>query len=277
MNRVLKTPRGLKHCYNYFKALDSNNSNITLFCHGLYGSKHEFDDIASDERLLNLTNIYALDHVNHPEFAFDNQAEYIIDFLDNISSTDTKATLVGHSMGGRACMRTALLYPERIKAVMALDAPATSFTDIPGYMDQTYALVKYFKDFDLSKFPKLDSIEEHMKEKFKFDDVSLQRIMRNFRYTDEEESKITWRVNPQYLHDNVEAITYFDHIGTFEGPAKMLIGGISNRWKLEHFIDSFPNIKEEDIIPIPNTSHWIHTDDPEAFITNLTDLLKRAE
>ncbi|CAI2370272.1 unnamed protein product [Moneuplotes crassus] len=277
MNRVLKTPRGLKHCYNYFKALDSNNSNITLFCHGLYGSKHEFDDIASDERLLSLTNTYTLDHVIHPKFTFDDQAEYIIDFLDNINSKDAKATLVGHSMGGRASMRAALLYPERVNAVMSIDAPATSFAHIPGYTDRTYALVKYFKEFDLSKFSRMEEIEDHMKEKFRVDDVALTRIMRNFNYSDQDGSQIVWRVNPQYLCDNIVSMYYFDYTETFEGPVKMLVGGISDRWKFEDFNERFPNIKQEDVISIPNTGHWIHTDDPESVIVNLVDLLKRIE
>lgn len=178
-------------------------------------------------------------------------------------------------MGGRASMKAALLYPERVNAVMALDAPATSFAHMKKYVGGTYALAKFFYDLEIEKFSSLEEVEVHMKETINPNEAALTRIMRNFYITNE--NQIAWKPNPKYLIDNLESMYYFEHIGEFYGPAKMLVGGISNRWTHEHFTDCFPNIKKEDVIAVKEAGHWVHTDSPESVITHLEDLLQRVE
>mmetsp|Transcript_16567 Transcript_16567/g.14465 ORF Transcript_16567/g.14465 Transcript_16567/m.14465 type:complete len:180 (+) Transcript_16567:293-832(+) len=179
-------------------------------------------------------------------------------------------------MGGRASMRAAMLYPERVKGVMSIDSPASSFANIPGYTEKTYAMVKFFNEFDPSQFKTMDEIEDHMKQTFGDDQDSLTRIMRNFKY-DESGENVIWKINTQYFFDNIKEMYYFDPVATYSGPTKMLVGGRSNRWKIDHYRDCFPQIQQSDIIPVPDTGHWIHTDDPESVIKHIEALLIDSE
>ncbi len=59
-----------------------------------------------------------------PRYSREDQAKRVIGVLDALHIK--KATLVGHSFGGRAVAQTALMMPERVRAVVLVDA-ALSF------------------------------------------------------------------------------------------------------------------------------------------------------
>lgn len=135
--------KGINHCYKH-QPCTSVLTRSTLFLHGLYGTKEEWDEVAFDARILSETNSFTLDAVNHggtshnEKMTFEDQADYVIDFMDKLEIQ--KAVLIGHSMGGRASMKTALMYPERVEAVISVDSPACSFAHIPSYVERTYAM-----------------------------------------------------------------------------------------------------------------------------------------
>ena len=55
----------IKFAYKFYPAKDPNIKRTTIFLHGLYGYKEEWNLVASDEQILNLTNCYIFDAVNH--------------------------------------------------------------------------------------------------------------------------------------------------------------------------------------------------------------------
>ena len=177
--------------------------------------------------------------------SFEDQAEHVIQFA-NIHKID-KFSVVGHSMGGRAGMKTAILNPSRVQAVMSLDAPAVDLRIFPGYLDRTSSLVSYLAQMDLNG-KTYSMVRTTFMNLFKNDEESVNRIMLNFRLISADSELVEFRCNPKNIVDNLTKMFAFQHNGKFNGPAKMLIGGISNRFKYEHFKEWFPNLKEEDII-----------------------------
>lgn len=224
-----------------------------------------------------MTNTYTIDAVNHgdtshhPVMTFDDQAENILEFMDQ--QNIEKATLIGQSMGGRASMKCAIRYPDRVEGVMSVDSPAVSFDKFPGYTDKTYQMVKFMADLDI-KGKTLSDILELMSKTFGNDVDNLKRIMRNFK-EDDNSKQAVFVSNPKYILDNIETMYYFEPIGQYTGPAKMLVGGRSGRWKLEHYTECFPNLTQEDLVVVPNTGHWIHTDDPETTTKHIVDFLHK--
>lgn len=166
--------------------------------------------------------------------SFDDQAENIIEFADQHSLD--RFTLVGHSMGGRAAMKCALLHPDRVQAVMSIDAPAVSFDKLPGYVDRTYAMVKFMADFNPAG-KTYGQIQAAMKKEFGDDEESIKRIMKNFRYSNSEGTEVEWKSNPKYIFDNIKSMFNFEPVAQFKGPAKMLVNGKSNRFNLDHYKD----------------------------------------
>ena len=67
----------------------------------------------------------------------------------------------------------------------------------------------------------------------------------------------------------------FEQNGTYEGPALMLVNDRSRRFHLEHYKKCFPKLTEKEVIIVPNSSHWIHLDQPDETIRHITDLLSK--
>lgn len=269
-----------RYSYNYFPAHDSSIDRVTFFHHGLFGTKEEFDIIASDDRILDHTNSYTIDAVSHgetshhPNMTFEDQAKDIIDFADHHNIE--KVTLVGHSMGGRAAMTAAIMFPDRVQAVMSIDAPACDFDHFPGYVDRTYEMVKFLSSLDVSG-KTYGMLKSTMKKIFHDDKKTIDMIMHNFKYVSSDEDLVEWKSNPQYILKNLESMYYFKAKGMYKGPAKMLVGGKSNRFGLQHYKAHFPNLQNKDIIPVEDTGHWIHIDNPSETIKHVLELLEISE
>jgi pimeloyl-ACP methyl ester carboxylesterase len=108
-----------------FKAYNTDiqdKSAPLLFLHGLLGSHGNFNSTAKSQPLSRYA-IYSLDLRNHGEsphhenMTFAALAEDIVRFLD--SQRLETASLVGHSLGGKVAMATALLHPHRVSKLIS--------------------------------------------------------------------------------------------------------------------------------------------------------------
>lgn len=204
--------------------------------------------------------------------SFEAQAKHVIEFADEHDIE--KFAIVGHSMGGRTGMKTAITYPDRVQAVMSLDAPPCHLDIFPGYTDTTEEMVKFFDALDL-KDKTIGEILTEVSEVFGDEKGFLERTERSLRYSDKASREVKWKPNTKYILDNIKIMYNFEQNGTFEGPALMLVNDRSRRFYLEHFIKCFPKLTEKDVIIVPKTSHWIHLDQPEETIKQITNLLSR--
>jgi esterase len=204
--------------------------------------------------------------------SFEAQARHVIEFADEHDID--KFAIVGHSMGGRAAMKTAITYPDRVQAVMSLDAPACHLDNFPGYTDLTETIAKFFDELDI-KDKTIGEIMTEIKNVCGKEEGFVERTKRNFRYSDKASRKVEWRPNTKYILENLKIMYNFEQNGTYEGPALMLVNDKSRRFHLEHFKKCFPQLTNKDVIFVPNTSHWIHLDQPEETIKHITDLLSR--
>lgn len=248
----------------------------TIFLHGIYGTKEEWDFIATSDEILNKTNTYWLDAVNHcdtshhPEMSLDDQAQDVIDFAD--AHNINKMTLVGHGMGGRVAMRIGMFFPDRVQAIMSVDSPAYDLRVFPKYNKKTYDIWKTIAEFNivgLSYAKVLSEVEKIWDNQT----AAVYRTMKHLKFNDTKTEVVGWKSNPQYILDNIEKCLNFEHNGKYPGPARILVSQ-SNRFKLEHFIDWLPNLKEADIKHFNDSGHWIHLDNPEGVIEEVLDLIK---
>lgn len=96
-----------------------------VMMHGLLGAKRNFHTISLEIARSSQRRVFTVDLRNHgqsPHAAPHNflaMAADILHFLDvhKIKS----AALIGHSMGAKAAMAVALLFPERVSSLIALD------------------------------------------------------------------------------------------------------------------------------------------------------------
>ena len=276
--RTIPKKEDFTYGYTFTKANSESVKRNTLFLHGIYGTKEEWDFIATSDEILDKTNTYWIDAVNHwdtshhPEMSLDNQAQDVIDFADKHEIN--KMTLIGHGMGGKVAMRTAMFFPDRVEAVMSVDSPAYDLRVFPKYNKKTYEIVKTVSEIDVRGMP-YDRMLALVEKIWDNQTAAIYRTMKHLRFNDTKTEVVGWKSNPQYIYQNIEKYFDFERNGKYLGPARMLVSH-SNRFKLEHYKDCFPNLKETDIIHFKDAGHWIHLDEPERTIQNILELIKKS-
>ena len=201
--------------------------------------------------------------------SLDHQAQDVIDFAD-IHQIE-KMTLIGHGMGGKVAMRVGMFFPDRVEAVMSVDSPAYDLRVFPKYNKKTYDIVKTVSEIDvigLSYAKVLSEVEKIWDNQT----AAVYRTMKHLKFNDTKTEVIGWKSNPKYIFNNIEKYFDFDRNGKYLGPARILVSH-SNRFRLEHYIDTFPKLRETDIVSFKDSGHWIHLDDPEGTINQILELI----
>ncbi|KAF6216819.1 hypothetical protein GE061_001169 [Apolygus lucorum] len=110
---------------NEYEDPSSSTGNPVLILHGILGSKNNWNSLSKALNKDTKRKVIALDARNHgdsphtEEFSYDLIAKDVIYLMDQRNFN--KACLIGHSMGGRAMMRVALSYPDRVEKLIVVD------------------------------------------------------------------------------------------------------------------------------------------------------------
>jgi len=118
-----RLPNGKEVTRDYARGSHGVLDAPLLILHGLLGSSMNWRSIAP--RLSHRRRILAADLRNHgqsphaTDMTFRTQAEDIIALMDRKGIE--KCVLLGHSLGGKVAMATALLHPHRIAALISVD------------------------------------------------------------------------------------------------------------------------------------------------------------
>jgi pimeloyl-ACP methyl ester carboxylesterase len=94
-----------------------------VLLHGLFGQARNFGQI--QRALAQRWRVIALDLRNHgasphaPDMRYATMAEDVLETLAALGASP--ATLIGHSMGGKVAMRTALLRPQAVERLLVAD------------------------------------------------------------------------------------------------------------------------------------------------------------
>lgn len=173
--------------------------------------------------------------------------------------------LIGHSMGGKTAMKFVDLYPEKVEKLIVVDiAPkpykASHLTFIQAFKEIPFERIANRKDADLA-------FSEYAK------DLAIRQfLLKNIESTPEGGYK---------LKINIEAIeNYYEEIigglsfsSIHPVPCSFIAGGNSQYIQEEDksfILQYFPNAR---FISIPNAGHWVHAEQPEAFLNSIIEEL----
>ncbi len=235
-----------------------------IILHGLFGFSDNWQTIAKklgDECLVitpDLRNHGRSPHVpthSYPEMAADLKA-----FLEArwIFNTD----LIGHSMGGKVAMQTALNYPDLIDRLVVIDID-------PGKADDNQSSIfEALVSMDLSKMASRQDAEAYLSDRI-HDYGTRQFLLKNI--TREENGTFTWKMNLPVLWKHYPNILAPVTGEPFEKPTLFVRGERSTYIKDAEipFIKSlFPNAQ---VVTIEGAGHWVHADQPAALLEVLRD------
>jgi len=263
-----------------FKKLGEGPDFIIL--HGLYGSSDNWFTMAKS--LADHFTVYLLDLRNHgesahhPEHNYELMSQDVAEFCkkQNIS----KATMLGHSMGGKTAMFFAAKFREMVSSLIVVDISPKSYknTDDFGFHTVNHAkIIDALLQIDLKVAESRKDIDQQLAKTIS-DKRVRQFLLKNV--TRDNEKNFIWMLNLSGLKNNLERIMeglpaseFKDGIGISGFPVLFLKGENSNYITNEdHTIirQYFPKAK---IVTIPEAGHWLHAEKPALFKQQLFDFL----
>lgn len=231
-----------------------NNSPI-LLVHGLFGSLDNLGVLARD--LVTDHDILQVDMRNHGlspranEMTYPAMAQDLLDTLD--AHNIEKATVIGHSMGGKAVMALTALAPERIDNLVAIDIAPVDYQ--VRRHDEIFAAINAVTSAGVSSRQKAATV---MRE-FLAEEGVIQFLLKSF--VDGE-----WRFNVPVLWDQYPHIVGWETIPAWDHPALFIPGGnspyVTEAYR-EALLSQFPQARAH---VIAGAGHWVHAEKPDAVL-----------
>ena len=241
-----------------------------LILHGLFGMLDNWQSIA--KKLSEHFLVYIIDQRNHGKSPHSDDYNYDIladDLLEFMEARELRsAHLVGHSMGGKTAMHFALRYPAAVRSLVVVDiAPRAYQGGHEAYFEAMLAL-------DLTKIKERKEAEHFLATRIA-DAAELQFLLKNLSRNDVTDEHFEWKMNLRSLYRNYPTI--MGGVGaageTLDKPTLFVRGGRSQYIReddKELILTRFPKAQ---LVTIPNAGHWVHAEQPEAFLAAITDFL----
>lgn len=226
-----------------------------VIAHGLFGSGRNWGVIA--KRLSDAYHVITPDMRNHgdsPREASHSYPDMAADLAELIAHIGGPVDLIGHSMGGKAAMVTALNHPESIRRLMVADiAPV-------GYDHTQNHFIDAMRSVDLSRVTRRSDANAQLA------DAGVAPALQSFFTQSLDAAGKRWKLNLNALEANMDAIIGFPEVdATFDGLTLFLTGGQSDYVLPEHrptIKARFPNAR---FAKLSKAGHWLHADDPRGF------------
>ncbi|XP_037946427.1 protein ABHD11-like isoform X2 [Teleopsis dalmanni] len=269
----------VKLAYNVYEGTNTDKTLPPLIVmHGLLGSKQNWRGICRELQTKIKQRIYAVDARNHGEsphihaHSSANLAEDVAEFIRQQGYA--KASVMGHSMGGRAMMYLALQHPDLVERGIIIDiSPISVPRGISDMENILLAMKNISVPKELSMAHGRRMAEKELKTSIDPDTVSF--IILNFKKR--KTGEFYWACNVDALLHNLRKFSEFmEHIDQkpFTKPMLFACG------KDSAFMDpgSWPEIKK--IFPNSeldwlDSGHMVHIEQPVKFVTIVGQFLNK--
>ena len=190
------------------------------------------------------------------EFSYASMADAVAAEIDLRMGSAAQLILVGHSMGGKVAMLTALAHPGLVAGLVVVDiAPGHS-----AQVDTFTPLVAALRGLDLSTLGSRAEADQRLRAPIPDDAVRLF-LLQNLR----RKGGWHWQPNLALLGSSLDAIGGWPEVtaAPFTGPVLWLAGERSPYVRPEHEAEMhrlFPAVQK---VVVPGAGHWVHADAPE--------------
>jgi pimeloyl-ACP methyl ester carboxylesterase len=244
-----------------------------VFCHGLFGQGRNWTAIAKALADGHRTLLVDLPHHGRSSwsesFDYVDVADQLADLLDDRFGRDDPVTLVGHSMGGKAAMVTALRSPALVQRLCVVDIAPVDY----GGSDEFAGYVEAMQALDLGSLQRRADADEALRPAVPNRTVR-DFLLQNLRH---ESGGWRWQVNLEVLGRDLDALSGWpadslDGLAPFEGPVLWMAGGDSGYVRSEHDAEMrrlFPHTRK---IVVKGAGHWVHAQRPDVVVEALRQL-----
>ena len=231
-----------------------------VLLHGLFGQGRNWLTVA--KALSRDFRVLLVDLPDHGRSAWTDHFSYpeMADALADLLAPGP-AHLVGHSMGGKVAMATALRHPDLVSRLVVVDvAPARA-----GGMTSFARYVAGMRALELDGLPDRAAADAGLREAVP-DPVVRGFLLQNLR---REQSGWRWQMNLRLLGDHLAEVADWPEDAAADpylGPVLWLAGANSDYIRPEHapaMRALFPRVQ---LVTVKQSGHWVHADQPEVFV-----------
>ncbi|HSW06024.1 alpha/beta fold hydrolase [Aquabacterium sp.] len=232
-----------------------------LVLHGLFGSGSNWRSIA---RHLGVTHtVHSVDLRNHgasPWADSMSYAEMADDVLQLMDRLDLIAPIVlGHSMGGKTAMALALRQPARVGGLIVVDIAPVSYADTLTPFAQAMSTA------DVVTTASRAEVQRRLQQAVP-DPGVVPFLMQNLVLHNDH---FDWRINLMGICAAMPQLCGFPGEllgGRFERPVTVIAGEHSDYVAQRDGAAFAPMFPQAQVEVIANAGHWVHADQPAAFV-----------
>jgi esterase len=246
-------------------AIQAGEGPPVVLLHGLFGAGRNFG--AVQRALAPRFRVVTLDMRNHGEsphaadMRYPTQAGDVRETL--VSLGIGKATIIGHSMGGKAAMAMALQWPDAVGRLLVSDiAPViyhhgnTAFTTAMQAIELTPGLTRRQADAALAEAVP--------------DPVLRPFLLQNLQFGPNPR----WRIGLAEIAAAIPDLEgWIELPGSYPGPSLFVSGARSAYVLAEHRSIIRAQFPATRFVTVKNAGHWVHADNPAGFLAVLEAFL----
>ena len=244
-----------------------------VFCHGLFGQGRNWTGVAKTLADDHRTVLVDLPHHGRSpwseSFDYVEVADQVAELLADQFGPDDPVTLVGHSMGGKTAMVTALRSPELVRRLCVVDIAPVDYGgrgEFEGYIEAMQAL-------------DLDALERRADADAALEPAVPDRTVREFLLQNlrREGDGWRWQANLEVLGRDLDVLAGWpadrlEGLDPFEGPVVWVAGADSGYVRSGNDTAMrrlFPHTRK---IVVKGAGHWVHSQRPEVVVEVLRQL-----
>lgn len=228
-----------------------------VILHGLFGSRKNWSYIG--QRLAKDRTVYAVDLRNHGDsphsgdFCYQDLLGDLKGFMDQHEIP--KASILGHSLGGKVAMFFGQVYPQMLEKLIVADiAPKP-------YPEAHKELIKALKALDLSVVSKLSQARETLKKKIDSLEV-INFLLTNLRR--QKDGTYAWTINLEAIDTHHHGLCSDPCLESAIGKQVLFLKGEYSEYILPRDTDRISTLfPHTNIQTVKNAGHWLHVDAPE--------------
>ncbi|MDB4173267.1 alpha/beta fold hydrolase [Bacteroidia bacterium] len=251
----------------FHKVYPNEASNDYLFIlHGLFGMLDNWHNMA--RKLSAHINVVTVDQRNHgqsphsSEMSFELMANDLALLMDELKIE--KASIIGHSMGGKTVMKFADLHPDRLQKLIVVDIAPKKYQ--PGH-------TAYFEAFKTVDFAACESRKDA--------DTALAQIesnigvrqflLKNLEKADQGyQLKINVSAIEAFYPDMIDVLHFQWIIST---TTLFLYGKKSGYITEKDMVDIEETFTDAEFVGIEDAGHWVHAEKPTEFYEEVVAFL----
>ena len=237
--------------------------------HGLFGSSGNWRGIARE--LAATHSVFSVDLRNHGASPWADSMDYL-EMADDVLQLIERLGLdrpavMGHSMGGKTAMALALRHPARVSRLIVVD-----IAPVP-YADTLTPFAEAMRSVDVVAAASRAEVQRRLLHSVA-DRGVVPFLMQNLVTRNDH---FDWRLNLLGISAAMPQLCTFPSAllgARFAGPLKVIAGANSNYMAQRDGASFRPMFSDIEVEVIEGAGHWVHADQPAAFLANVRRVLQ---